>query len=608
MGEEVFTTFEGELAPWLWPLGTVPTYEFVGGGLEARVCPLAEEGWKCRVVTITSFASVVIGHVARHKIDPYLWTDKQLYIGLKESVKLWALIKFLGRGTQIVDARGDKFTTTNIPRFAASVDQTAATDCPPRKVASDVLHGVIDGINDPDTMFLRYAAQVALSERGFFSNEKDVDKGRHLPCVHNRGIMMGEALSGIYLNGLTLTIQEFLEEAVTYFGDIPEGGAMTNAQIDEYIKLHVDHCQRFLDTANPRPRGYHGQSGDDAVHFTSFNSGNHLRLLYRMAEVEPSENTWYNSTRYATFTEECAINVPTDNFGWRYVDSPKPRGFSLAESAPDKCLVIDKIRLIGGYLGYISPKTRVHRISCELVDELIDKTPVIRNRLAETRQERVRPNGHTLIHSRPARLSKYLPGSMGGINHPRGAREDFWTFLSDDEKRVLIGSREFCDPDEQVLHAIDDMNLHGADPDYIKQMCREFIVFVKDDVVKLDTIHQIAGKQWRDVKRYTDQENLISMPQAIKQITAKLQFAALLEGKAPPRQRDTLKQLSSKWKQLVESYQFVPIQEYEPPGSIRKVQQYIRTQNDSRYIKKSQIDDHLRGLDLPSMRVEFNRQ
>lgn len=570
---------EGELAldsnefsPGLFLQSTRPQYSAVWCSLLARVEALAEEGWKCRVITITSMAAVVLGHVARHLLDPVLISDELIRIGLRDKVKLWSLL----RKIRVPPANAD------------SVDLTTATDGPPREIVQDVLHGLLDGIKHPQDMFLRLAADIACSPREF--------QGKHAPSVHNRGIMMGEPMSGIFLNAMSFAVRSLTAPLLRQFPEIAEPG-WTNVQCDEFIASHQAELQEFLDTsAIPQDDRLSSQSGDDVIAFSNGGYGSAMRVAYRVFELIPSENTWYESTRYALFTEEAAIKVD-DGQGWKFVDSIKPRTFVPASSDPDTVPILGKLALMTSYLRYIvedhgQEDARFVR-AVRLADLLINQDPRVWKPIQKDN------------------LAVGLPRSLGGILHPIGLQRSYVSSLVPEIRNGVwryahlppleILRQEFLAEDPE----------RGADPELVAALVSGFFDTIEDYEVKtLEEVKLMVPEEDRrfsyKVAQHAKAAGLKSIQECLSEIVRQSTFLALLQGarRSRPRPMQQVRRAAERIR-LRDGPAELPSEQEAQWNSI-DLSKALANARSSIYLPKEAVTSYLSSLDFPSMHVEFH--
>jgi hypothetical protein len=133
------------------------------GSIRCRVSPQPEEGFKVRVITITSLAVSFIGGVARHILDYDLHSVEEINIGLLSKTKLYTTLDFIGgKLSANFDPDVSKRRQSLVPAHAESVDLTTATDTSPREHVADTLHGHVDVRRHGTAyQFLRMAVDIA---------------------------------------------------------------------------------------------------------------------------------------------------------------------------------------------------------------------------------------------------------------------------------------------------------------------------------------------------------------------------------------------------------------------------------------------------------------
>jgi hypothetical protein len=238
--------------------GSFPPNLSFDGLLPSRVSTLAEEGYKARVITIVKLAVAVIGGVARNFLDTPMRTDKLVKIGLLSKVKLYDFLVELN----LRERRGvDSFESPSVfYRTALSADLTTSTDTPPLRNVRSLLRGFIESVaTDRHKRFLLFALEVGCSPRGFESRFRPQDH------VHRCGIMMGEGLSGTYLNVMSGVVRCILRDFMREF-DYYRGSTVADAV--EFCKQVTLLIQDFFD--NVRIDAFDDrstQSGDDVLIF-----------------------------------------------------------------------------------------------------------------------------------------------------------------------------------------------------------------------------------------------------------------------------------------------------------------------------------------------------
>jgi len=561
-----------QVSPGLYLGSTPPQNSVVWSSLPARVEGIAEEGWKCRVITITSMAATVLGHVARHLLDPVLVSDQLIRIGMRDKVKLWSLLRHIGIA----------------PAFAESVDLTTATDVPPREIVQDVLHGVLDGVAHPLDPFLRVAADVACSDREF--------SGRIAPRVHNRGIMMGEPLSGIFLNGMTYAVRNLIAPLMSRFPETAASAGWSNAQCDAWILERLPELQEFLDSAVPHDDRLSSQSGDDNILFSNGGYGNATRVAYRIFELTPSEFTWYESDRYAIFTEEAAIRV-ADGKGWKFVDSIKPRTFVPVGSDPDTIPILGKLALMSSYLRYIvedyGDTDERYVKAIRLADLMISQDPRV-----------IRP-------IRRDDLAVGLPRSLGGILHPVGLQKRYvaslkpeiqrgiWDFVHKPPLEIL--RQEFLAEDPE----------RGVDPKTLEILVSGFFELIESYEMK--TLEEVALMVPEEDRRFhykvlqaAKAAELKSIQSCLDEIVRNCTFLALLQGQRTKRS-NPMHQVRRAAERLrtADVTSGIP-SEAESSWNSTDISKFLQKQRNSIFLPAKAVHDYMSMLDFPSMRVDFN--
>lgn len=361
------------------------------GELPSRVHTLAEEGFKARVITILCLPATIVGGVARHFLDNSMRTDLSVKIGLLSKVKLYDFLVHLNLG----DRRGvDSFDHPSVFfRTALSADLTTSTDTPPRSGPMSCLMGFISTVsNDRCWNFLRFAIELGCSPRGFISRHKPPDH------VHRCGIMMGEGLSGTYLNVMSGIVRALLHDFMEQF-DFYSGATVRDAL--DFCREHDVMIQDYLDTTDIGGFGASStQSGDDLIDFNHFDPAEirrYLILLYVIFGEVPSESTFYSSEYYATFTEETAIRH-SQSLGWVFIDCIKPRLYT-SRTNEGISPILSHISQITSTLKYVRDEDYINRV-CDVVDMIIESCPTIRERLAR----------YNLVAG--------FPPWLGGLDHP----------------------------------------------------------------------------------------------------------------------------------------------------------------------------------------------
>jgi len=507
----------------------VAVVRFNYGTIRARVSPQPEEGFKVRVITITSLAVSFIGAVARHLLDEHLWSNVETKIGLLSKIKLYTFMDHYG-GKKTSDYPSGLFNC--LPEWAESVDLTTATDTPPREHIHDIIHGHIDAMRHKSEVFLRFAADVACSERRFV-----LDKGVKGPCPdkHNCGIMMGEGLSGVFLNNSSNIIRSLAYPFSLAFDSIRGMKTISNTEASSFIEQNKYAIQSFLDHTPLVANKAGSQSGDDVINFSNGPLSVSFRILYIVFGFIPSESTWYSSNTYCTFTEEGAIRT-WDSNGWKFVDSFKPRAFSTGGSDPEGKILVSKLKLVSSYMRYF---------------------PV-----GDPRKDRAIQFANDMIDSHPAwkrLINKYdipigWPEFLGGIGHPIGMMDNYSLTLSEDNIRVLKGLSKM-NPFEAFSHIyeipedIQDLDVEDEIRLQIDKLLFELSQFtVLDSFIESDCflfdVSELVPQQrswWQTSesrKKFMKENNLSSISQFVDSFIQgqKLKFL-LTRDRSLPRQK-----------------------------------------------------------------------
>jgi predicted transcriptional regulator with HTH domain len=319
-----------------------------------------------------------------------------------------------------------------------------------------------------------------------------------------------------------------------------------------------------------------------------------------MFEMDPSETTWYSSKEYATFTEEAALYSPEG--GWQYVDSPKPRGFSMAENNPDACPILGKIGMLAKYVSYEEGGSPLRRIVCELIDRQISKHVVLSQELNKA----IRNPRSKLKTGVKARISLHLPSSMGGIGHPR-AQEDLWEVLSEVEKKILIYSSQ-QNPVETLIESISSRVERGIEPASVRTHLEGFISSInQEDIMTGDRIFEITkDKRFAEHKRYAENNDLLSLQTCLNKIMTNYMFLDSLKGKPKARNRGQIRRLRSQFRKLADASSEIEIPEKSPFRSLKAcIANIVRSQADV-YVPKQVYLDYIARLEFPSMQIFFS--
>jgi hypothetical protein len=240
--------------------------------------------------------------------------------------------------------------------------------------------------------------------------------------------MMGEGMSGVYLNVMSGIVRTFVDQLAAEF-DWYVGESVQDA--DVFIAQHHDLIQEFLDDRRSTSfDARSSQSGDDVVDFNDFAPGvlrRYFILFYRILGLIPSESTLYSSDSFGTFTEESCYRDNT-TLGWVFLDCLKPRLFS-PESSDGLQSVLSRIRQITSNLRYQSDdQDLVHRVSY-CVDLMISSNPVIFDRIRR----------YELVPS--------FPEFMGGLDHPSSLEDDIQFDIPDVDRSTVVYLKT-CSDDE----------------------------------------------------------------------------------------------------------------------------------------------------------------
>lgn len=367
----------------------VPELRF-DGTLPSKVHTLSEEGFKARVITIVKLSVAIIQGVARFFLDSSMRTDPMIKIGLLSKVKLYDFLVALNTGDRrgVADFRHPSASF----RTGLSADLHTATDTPPRRHVRTLLDGFVTSVSRRENAsFLRFAVQVGCSQRDFVSRYKPPQH------EHRCGIMMGEGLSGTYLNVTSGAIRSVLHDFMFQF-DFYGGQTVDDAKA--FVLLHHDLIQDFLDQPMLSFGELSTQSGDDLIDM-SFADPPEVRrfliLLYVILGLQPSESTFYSSEYYCTFTEEAAVKTPS-SLGWVFLDCLKPRLFSINDPG-GTITILSHISQISSTVSYWDDREMISRV-CDAVDTLILFNRPIYERV------------------RKYQLVPEFPSWLGGLDHP----------------------------------------------------------------------------------------------------------------------------------------------------------------------------------------------
>lgn len=395
--------------------GRIPEILDITGSLPSRVTAQPEEGWKVRIITISDFCVSLLGSMGRHLLDPALIDlDPLLKIGLRSAVKLYDSLAYLNG-----ESRGGLATAemNNIHfPWAVSADLTTATDTPYRRCISTILEGWMGAVPHahPCRRFLSMIIKLSSVDRDF-----EMPKGFKKP-VHRSGIMMGEGLSGIFLNTYSLLVRMVVPELRRQF---PEIIHFSEEEIKMWLTENQEIFQVFLNNFKSSDGLSSNQSGDDLFRFDSEQCSPWMRMFYLSGGFIPSGTTWFESRRYVTFCEEHAIRTRDSN-GWTFVDTLKPRYFNTQSDA-GPIAICSRIRQITNTLKYRGDPAFT-KLIIPMVDKMVRLSPELSSTLGR--------------YSIPAGL----PSWLGGIDHPEGLIDDF---VIPTEYRQLINYLYIADID-----------------------------------------------------------------------------------------------------------------------------------------------------------------
>lgn len=433
--------FEAEEDGLNFGIGRLPKLRVTGGSLHARVAPVPEPGLKVRVITIVTFAASIVGTLARHMVDePMYDMDPFIRIGLLSKVKLYDFMVKLNGGRH--DGIADSSFNSLAFEIATSVDLTTATDTPPLHVVREVLESVHSAISGgPGSNLFRFAVDLACCRRVFqLPNDRTIDN-------HNCGIMMGEGLSGIFLNISSYFIRCAIHE---FKYKLPDYNGKSVNDADQYIAENCARIQLVLEDLQFDNPLHSVQSGDDVSIFSFESISDHLILLYRCLGFKPSESSWYESNHFMTFTEEIALNT-RDSKNWTFVDCVKPRLFRPLDAQGERA-VASRVKQIGDSLRYIKDVEVRDRL-IPLVDRMVRSCPSM---------SRVIEQYHIPVG---------LPTWLGGLGHPIG---DELCYISTVPQLYRDTIRFLAEADvetlAQVLITSDHVGVQSEDVELLSKM------------------------------------------------------------------------------------------------------------------------------------------
>jgi len=578
-------------------LGYEPPSPQFQGTVECRICSVEEMGWKARVITITPLSVGLVQVVLRHCLDPFIRSDPNVKIGLLSKVKLYDLMVRLNGGDRngVTNNSGSFYFKT-----VESVDLTTATDSPFRKS----IHGLLESfvrIVLPLRMknFYDMVLDIALSEREFVG----IDIPDH--WCHNCGIMMGEAMSGVYLNVMSGIVRASISNFRLSFLDF-RGTSVDNC--DEFIRINQNRIQEWLDTYVLATFNLSSsQSGDDVVIFNELPQGEcqrFLKLLYRVFGLRPSESTFYSSEHMGTFTEEFCIKNASTN-GWTFVDIIKPRLFLPGELRDDLESVVSRIRQITGMLKYQSNDLDfVHRVA-SIVDEMILMNPVIKDRCKK----------YGIVEN--------LPSFLGGLDHPAQYDNSWFLDYAPEDLDYIVRLSTCTDLeflDVKYSWAFEDVTNTDEIPLIREVMVRIYnfftgleegdpsmgieplLVYPEDSLIDKSQYSGFAAKQ-RALNSIKSSQGLHTLDEIISGVVSSLRFKLLLYGEESKTINPMIKLRNRREFLNSKAREFPSSGAVFNPEMLRSLHWRFRTSFRGRVTEKSQFL-HVLGLDnLPSLSV-----
>jgi hypothetical protein len=231
--------------------------------------------------------------------------------------------------------------------------------------------------------------------------------------------MMGEGLSGTYLNVMSGVVRAIIQDFMDQFDFY---GGQTAADAAHFCELHSDLIQDYLYSVPISEFEQSStQSGDDLIYLCYHEPSEIKRfliLLYVVLGQVPSDSTFYSSKSYGTFTEEAMIRT-TQSRGWIFVDCIKPRLFSptSTEGVGPILSRIIQIRASAQYLGH--DEDYMQRL-CDVVDTIIINNQTIRDRV-------IRYN-----------LVPAFPAWLGGLDHPINLMEGMEVDVPIEDRAIVM--------------------------------------------------------------------------------------------------------------------------------------------------------------------------
>jgi hypothetical protein len=401
-------------------LGLNPPKIRFDGVIPSRVESLSEEGYKARVITVSPLSVALLQIMLRHILDPFVRRDPSIKIGLLSSVKLYDLMVSISGGRDGLDNDGNP---SFFHRTCESIDLTTATDSPYAKCVRTVVRPFVNTVlRGCLSEFSDFVLDLALSPREFFH---DLKPDGH---VHRCGIMMGEGLSGVFLNVMSGIVRTYVDQLS---GEFDWYMGITSSDADEFISAHSELIQDWLDSVRVSEFDPDSsQSGDDIVDFNDYPPGflrRYYVLFYRILGLMPSESTFYSSESFGTFTEESCYNDSTTK-GWVFLDCLKPRLFNPCSSEVGISPILSRIRQISSSLRFQAQDQGLVERTSRCVDLMIGHNRAISDRIRR----------YELVPS--------FPEFMGGLDHPSSFLDDIQFDIPDVDRATVVFLRD-CDDD-----------------------------------------------------------------------------------------------------------------------------------------------------------------
>jgi hypothetical protein len=591
----------------IWSDDEVKHYKLRKGcTFESRIEAQREGGWKVRPITLSDLAPLLIGAVGRQFCDQILLDDDLNKVGLKQPAKLWRLLN-------VFDRKKGQFVIreSTLRNYCLSVDLTTATDAVPRYSVRQVLNGFRRAAKFTDDMFMNLVFDIALSSRTFTCpNYPEL-----APQRHRAGILMGELLSGIFLNTMTYTVRCFLPLWHTFCvcgHGIPVLGFLnatsTNEECIRFLRTHRKRIQEFLDHPMeiPKPPNNSLGAGDDMILFSDNNVGLTARLLYLVFEMQPSEKTWYCSRYYGTFTEETCLRSEDPDGKFIYVDEVKPRLFTNYDDSNGSTLVghLKSISTVARYVLHdIKDEEHYFKI-CTMCDRIVNKDA----RLLDTIRR----------HDVPVGLST----AFGGIHHPIGLYPGYVSRLSEQNQRLVFTLMNMDEADLMVL-TYENQDVDETNISTLRQRIREFLQHIYgetqifslpevknlvEDTEQARALRGYTGKTWQIAQLARKTQNLINLSVAVTRLEAGLNFRAQLTGSALPYQvKSAYTRIKNKIRKL-RSYE-----PYQGPQLARLPDSYqlhvnILEKGSSYFFNEEVLDNYMKAQLLPSSKIQWAKK